>query len=186
MKPKHMTLGVAAIALMAGTAFAQDTTAPTLDSTAPETEMQSEPTTGMGTDMGDAPAVTREYATIEQMTVGDVLSTIVYGPDDERIGDIDYVVSEPDGPAAVIGIGGFLSIGEYTVAIGLDRFEMTEDGSFMLPIPKEELKELPEFDESGVEGLDDDVLIGDLMMDLPAHDSMLKDGEDSDESTVTN
>ena len=47
MKPKHMTLGVAAIALMAGTAFAQDTTAPTLDSTAPETEMQSEPTTGM-------------------------------------------------------------------------------------------------------------------------------------------
>ena len=60
MKLNHMTLGAAAIALMAGGAFAQETTAPAADPALPNTEMQAEPSTDMGTEMGtEAPKLLR-------------------------------------------------------------------------------------------------------------------------------
>ncbi|CAN0588604.1 unnamed protein product, partial [Ectocarpus sp. 12 AP-2014] len=88
MKRNHMMLGAAAIALMAGGAFAQDTTAPATGDAVPNTEMQAEPNTGMA---ADAPALQSEFTSIEEMTVGDVVGTGVFGPDGDRIGEIDYV-----------------------------------------------------------------------------------------------
>lgn len=159
MKLKHMTLGAAAIALMAGGAFAQDATAPAADPAVPNAEMPADGTTDMSTDALIAP----EFASIDEMTVGDVVGTKVFGPEGDRIGEIDYVVAQPEGPAGVIGIGGFLGMGEYTVAIGLDEFQMADDGTFTLAMDKETLKSMPEFDETGVEGLPDDMAIADLM-----------------------
>ncbi|MBB97857.1 MAG: hypothetical protein CML68_25065 [Rhodobacteraceae bacterium] len=182
MKLNHMTLGAAAIALMAGGAFAQETTAPAADPALPNTEMQAEPSTDMGTEMGtEAPVLAPEFASMDEMTVGDVVGTVVNGPEGDRIGEIDYVVAQPSGPAGVIGIGGFLGLGEYTVAIALEEFDMAEDGTFTLPMEKDMLKEMPEFDESGVEGLPDDMLISDLMADegtVPQMDDPMATDED--------
>eukprot|EP01013_Petalomonas_cantuscygni_P043520 TRINITY_DN8273_c0_g1_i1.p1 TRINITY_DN8273_c0_g1~~TRINITY_DN8273_c0_g1_i1.p1 ORF type:complete len:712 (+),score=258.90 TRINITY_DN8273_c0_g1_i1:54-2138(+) len=112
----------------------------------------------------EAQAEVMTFASIDEMTVGDVLGTMVYNPQEERIAEIDYVIAYEEGVAAVLGIGGFLGLGEYTVALPIDQFELGEDGrTFVLPTTKEELKTFPEFDESGVESLPDDLLISSAM-----------------------
>ena len=50
-------------------------------------------------------------------------------PDGEAIGEVDYVIEGENGLEAVIGIGGFLGLGEYTVALPLSDFELNEDYS---------------------------------------------------------
>ena len=133
---------------------------------AAETEMGTDMTgtTDMEGDVAAAPT----FASLDEMTVGDVVGFVAYDPEDNRIGEIDYVVANGDGADAVIGIGGFLGLGEYTVALPLEDFELREDGmSFVLSTDKETLKEQPEFDESDVEGLPDETPVADL---LPAEE----------------
>ena len=55
------------------------------------------------------------------MTVGDLVGKTVYQPDGDKIGDVDYIVGDAGGAYAVIGIGGFLGLGEYTVALPLSE-----------------------------------------------------------------
>lgn len=150
MKLKMLTMTAAVAALMAGGAFAQDT---------PPAEM----TTG---DTMEAPEMQPAFTSIEEMTVGEVIGTVTYDPNGNRIAEIDYVIGGNDGPAAVLGIGGFLGLGEYTVAVPLEEFLLREDGrTFELGTSKEALEALPEFDESNAESLPDDILIGALMSD---------------------
>ncbi|SNR50536.1 PRC-barrel domain-containing protein [Puniceibacterium sediminis] len=106
-----------------------------------------------------------EVATqISAMTVDDIVGTNVIGMDKESIGEVDYVVQQTDGLAFVIGIGGFLGLGEYTVAIPADQFSVNADGDLVLStMTKAELEALPEFNEDDVESLDGDLLIGDLI-----------------------
>ena len=170
MQRKTLTMGVATLALVAGMATAQDTM--TDDPTAPQSNapMTENPVdaTGMGDTMD-----TSSFASIEEMTVGDVIGQLVESPDGDNIGEIDYVIDTPPGPEAVIGIGGFLGLGEYTVSIPLERFDwMAEDGVFVLNEDKETLKDRPEFDEAGVEGLAEDVRLADLMANAPAPEDL--------------
>jgi hypothetical protein len=53
----------------------------------------------------------------------------VYGADNERIGEIDDVILSRDGQieAIVVGVGGFLGIGEKNVAIPFDQVEFMAD-----------------------------------------------------------
>ncbi|APX13078.1 PRC-barrel domain-containing protein [Tateyamaria omphalii] len=114
---------------------------------------ETEAPTAPVTDTGMAAATT-------EMTVADLLGMNVVSANDEVIGEIDYVVNSLDGQAAVIGIGGFLGLGEYTVAIDVSEFEMTEDEQLKLSQYTEtELEALPEFDETGVESLPDETQI---------------------------
>lgn len=161
MKLKTLTMTAAVAALMAGGAVAQDT-------------QPSEMTTG---DTMSAPEMQPAFISIEEMTVGDVIGTVTYDPDGNRIAEIDYVIAGTDGPAAVLGIGGFLGLGEYTVAVPLDEFTLREDGrTFELGTSKEALEALPEFDESNAESLPDDLVIGSLM---PDDDATLPDDADT-------
>ncbi|PIL21817.1 hypothetical protein P775_02255 [Puniceibacterium antarcticum] len=188
-----MMLGSAIAALVAGGAIAQtaDTTPPTASTSdeAPAVEMDNSTTmesdTQMGTDGTTAPdagatmAPESDTATdgttdgmmdtettptsIAEMTVDEVVGTDVVGIDDESVGEVDYVVQQTDGLAFVVGVGGFLGLGEYTVAIPADQFSLNADGDFSLSsMTKEDIKTLPEFTEDGVEGLDGDLVIGDL------------------------
>lgn len=119
---------------------------------------------GMGTAGETMEPVGPQFSSFEEMTVGDVVGLLVRSPEDERIGEIDYVIQPAGGLEAVIGIGGFLGLGEYTVAIPLEDFELVDGGaSLSLATDKETLKSQPEFDESGVEGIDPEVPIADLM-----------------------
>ncbi len=55
----------------------------------------------------------------------------VYNRAGERIGDIDDLLIDRNGQvlAAVVGVGGFLGIGEHKVAISYRSFEMTREAN---------------------------------------------------------
>jgi hypothetical protein len=96
------------------------------------------------------------------MTVGEIVGMNVYSTNNEDVGEIDYIVRDGDAYAAVIGIGGFLGLGEYTVAIPLEQFSLVDgevEGLKLSNWTEEELEAQPEFDESGDVGLDDDYRI---------------------------
>lgn len=148
---KLMT-SAAIVALLSGPALAQGTV----------TDPVTDP--GTGTAYTDPVTPAPLFASIDEMTVGDVIGMIVYGPDGDRIGEIDYVVPHGDGYAGVIGIGGFLGLGEYTVAIPLEEFQLAPEGaSFTLDTDKETLEQTPEFDESDAESLPDETPVADLL-----------------------
>ncbi|MCV3269982.1 PRC-barrel domain-containing protein [Roseobacter sinensis] len=100
-------------------------------------------------------------AEMSGMVVGDLIGMDVAEANGDVIGEIDYVVREGDALAAVIGIGGFLGFGEYTVAIPLSEFSMAgEDGTLKLASWTEaELEAQPEFDETGIQSVPEDMVI---------------------------
>jgi sporulation protein YlmC with PRC-barrel domain len=65
----------------------------------------------------------------DQMRGSDLMDVDVYGADNERIGEIDDVIVSRDGQieAIVVGVGGFLGIGEKNVAIPFDQVEFMAD-----------------------------------------------------------
>ena len=74
------------------------------------------------------------------------------GDDAENIGDVNDIVLDKDGKAeaVIVGVGGFLGIGEKNVA---DRVRQAELGrsrmataGWSIPATKEQLEALPEFD----------------------------------------
>ncbi len=160
MTLNQFLMSTAVAALLAGAATAQDTTGNS-DTGVPTDD--AAPSVGTTTDPGAAaPAV--EYTSLEQMTVGDMLGMSVVSTGGELIGDIDYVIQDANGASAVIGIGGFLGLGEYTVALPLSDFQYdAEQRVLMLDSDKETLESQPEFDESDVESLPDETRIADLM-----------------------
>lgn len=100
-------------------------------------------------------------AEMSTMVVGDLIGKDVAEANGEVVGEIDYIVRDGDKLAAVIGIGGFLGLGEYTVAIPLTEFGMTaeEDVLKLANWTETELEAQPEFDETNVEGLPEDMPI---------------------------
>jgi hypothetical protein len=82
----------------------------------------------------------------------DLIGQVVYGPDNARIGSISDLIVSNDGKTVqgfVIGVGGFLGIGERNVAMQIDRLRMDRgpDGASRLTmdIKKEELANAPAF-----------------------------------------
>jgi hypothetical protein len=96
-----------------------------------------------------------------EMTVGQILGMEVSGADGENVGEIDYIYQGSDGYMAVIGIGGFLGLGEHTVALPLSDFSMNEtgDGLVVNGMTEADLDAMPEIDESELESLPDDHMI---------------------------
>lgn len=174
MKLKTFSMTAAVAAMIAGGALAQDTTA---TDTAPANDGV------VVTD--DATAVAPLYTDMKEMTVGDALSMIAYDPTGERVGDIDYVIQGVDGAEFVVGIGGFLGLGEYTVALPIEEFDLNADGTgFVIDTTKERLEQLPEFDESSAESLPDDVVIGTLIHDEPMMEESVTEEPAAEDSTT--
>jgi len=177
MKLNKLMMTAAASAMIAGGAIAQDTTATTgTDAT-------------IGTDVAtDAPAMAPQFTSISEMTVGDLVGKKVYEPNGDTIGDIDYIVGSSGSADAVIGIGGFLGLGEYTVALPLSEFTYdAEQQMVKLDTTKDALKEQPEYDESGIESLPDETPLSDLIVsaDTSATTSTADDGAmKSDDAAV--
>ena len=92
------------------------------------------------------------------MASADVTATSVVGQPEELIGkdvvdeqgkdvgDIDSVLIDKDGQVkyVIVGVGGFLGIGEQNVALRWDLLRLTEDGKEVIaPVTKELLSQLP-------------------------------------------
>lgn len=150
MKLKLFLTSAATAALLASAGLAQTATDPVPDA-------------GVAVDP-NAAIIEPRFTSKADMTVGDVVGMFTYDAEGNRIGEIDYVVMQPGGLAAVIGIGGFLGLGEYTVALPFKEFELRPDGpGFVLDTTKDALKEIPEFDESGAESLPAETPIATVM-----------------------
>jgi hypothetical protein len=82
----------------------------------------------------------------------DLIGQTVYAPDKAKIGSISDLILSKDGKSVdgfVIGVGGFLGIGEKSVALKMDRLKMASgaDGAVQLSMDmsKDELSNTPTF-----------------------------------------
>ena len=142
-------LATTAIATLVATgAFAQDTTAPAT-TTAPAADPAA-PSEAM-------PADQAQVERADGMLASNLIGETVYngsGDDAENIGEVKDIVMTDDGnaEAVVIGVGGFLGIGEKNVSVEYDKVEWAErDGDRWIVIAgttKEDLEALPDFDRS--------------------------------------
>ena len=80
-------------------------------------------------------------------TVSDVEGMTVVGADEETIGEVGAVIGRSDGTptALTVEAGGFLGIGERTVAIQIDQFAMLDDDRLTLAMTKDQIEQMPEW-----------------------------------------
>ncbi|GAD55573.1 hydrogenase maturation factor [Limimaricola cinnabarinus LL-001] len=126
------------------------------------TEVETEMAEGEAELETTAPAATtagmieREgYTTtpVTDLSTEEINGATVYGANDENIGDIEDLVASDSGEIteAVIGVGGFLGIGEKKVAVNFEDLQIlsNEDGSDIrvyISATEDELKALPEYE----------------------------------------
>ncbi len=75
----------------------------------------------------------------------------LYMADGTEIGEIDNVVISEDGKqaAAVVGVGGFLGLGERDVAIPLDQISMNADDELTTTMTKESIGGMDPYADGG-------------------------------------
>ncbi|MEC5323421.1 PRC-barrel domain-containing protein [Aurantimonas sp. A3-2-R12] len=85
------------------------------------------------------------------LTADNLMGTKVYGPNDEKVGEIGEIALSEEGKvdAIIIDVGGFLGIGEKEVAVAMDNLEFMQDanGSLYLytQFSEDQLKSQPEY-----------------------------------------
>jgi sporulation protein YlmC with PRC-barrel domain len=88
----------------------------------------------------------------------ELVGKTVYGANGEEIGEIDNVVLRNEGGskqvAAVVGVGGFLGIGERKVALPLDQLQMGGEDRITTSMTKEQLSSMQAHEENGWTRLD--------------------------------
>jgi sporulation protein YlmC with PRC-barrel domain len=108
MLTKYITAGVAASALLASVAFAQNPSATT----------NSTP-----------PAATSSSSYQGDWRGSKLVGLSVYNNNNENIGSINDILTDKSGSikAVVIGVGGFLGIGEHLVAMPFDQVKFVDE-----------------------------------------------------------
>jgi hypothetical protein len=154
---KHFALMATVAALAVTPAFAQ--------TTAPKPDSQPAPQAQPSTPSTQAPAATTTQApskamsgekfvntqTSDQWLASDLMDMRIMGSGDENIGSISDLLVDKDGKivAAVVGVGGFLGIGQKNVAISFDALDVTQDKDgnpqARLTLTKQDLEKAPEF-----------------------------------------
>ena len=98
-----------------------------------------------------------------EMRASKLIGTAVNNDAGERIGDINDILLSKDGKVAavVIGVGGFLGLGEHEVAVKFDSLRMTQDADnktvAAISATKDSLKAAPQWrwgNESGTSSVD--------------------------------
>jgi len=76
-----------------------------------------------------------------------ILSKPVYNDQNEKVGDVDDIIITPEKSLsyAIIGVGGFLGLGEHLVAIPFNQFKRGDDKYVLPGATKDKLKALPPF-----------------------------------------
>ncbi|MGR3539954.1 MAG: PRC-barrel domain-containing protein [Hasllibacter sp.] len=99
------------------------------------------------------------YSMFDDTLVNDLVGMDVLAADGEDIGEIDNIGLMGDRLVAIVGVGGFLGLGEHDVALPLERFTMTGEGA-MVNMSATLLESMDEYDETTVEFLPADGMIG--------------------------
>lgn len=131
-----------AVLFAAGPALAQ-TTAPSAPpaTTAPPAATTREAPAGAAT-TGAASAFAR-------MKASDLIGKAVYDTSGDRVGEIDDVVinKQNKATAAVLGVGGFLGIGEKKVAVPMNQLAMQGDRIVASGLTKDSLERMAKYEE---------------------------------------
>jgi hypothetical protein len=137
---RHLPAGVAAVALMAQPALAQDAQQPQ-----PKTE-QEQPAAGAASDQ---PSDTEQQGWV---SVGEVLGAPVVNETGDEVGEIEDVVMKDNAYFAVVSVGGFLGLGDKNVAIPLDELKLGEDEAYLMSAQTEEqLEQMPAYEATQYE-----------------------------------
>ena len=126
MLKKHMAACLVASAFITMPVLAQTSTTPGATSPAqPATSAPSAPA-GAGAAAGGK-FITEQQGT--QWRASKLIGLDVYGADNQKIGDVNDVLVDRQGnaDAVVVGVGGFLGIGEKNVALPFSAFEWQMD-----------------------------------------------------------
>ncbi len=102
------------------------------------------------------------YETFYESRVDDLVGMNVLAESGEDVGEIDSLAVMADQLVAIVGVGGFLGLGEHDVALPLEMFTMT-DGGLMLGMPAETLENMDEYDSTSVQFLPGDGVVGDII-----------------------
>lgn len=153
MRTLFLTTAVAA--LTAGIAVAQDTS-PTV---APEAGAAAPPTAD-GTGMA-------MYGDFADTPVRDIVGQSVLARDGADVGEVETLFLSGDRVMAVVGVGGFLGIGEHDVALPLTDFVATDQGLMLAEVSQEDLEAMPEV-EGDFETLSMDVTVAGAPVGEPA------------------
>jgi hypothetical protein len=147
--PKHIALLATVAALAVTPALAQQSTTPAPSQPAPQAQpAPTKPDTMTSTGMTKSFIDTQ---TANQWSASKLIGLKVVGGNNESIGEINDLLVDDSGNlvAAVIGVGGFLGIGEKDVAIAFDSVDIMRDADgneqAKLAMTKEQLQNAPEF-----------------------------------------
>ena len=151
---KYTLTAAALAAVLASPAFAQQP-APNTDKT-----MQAAPQGTMSNDNAtmDKSAIAQPAGFMQQQNASEwrgskLIGASVYGPDKKSIGDINDVLIGNDGrvTAVVVGVGGFLGVGEKNVALPFQALDVerkadsTSIDKITVNYTKDQLKNAPTF-----------------------------------------
>ena len=111
----------------------------------------------------------------DTILVSSLIGATVENNQGEEIGDINDILASRDGSVkgVVIGVGGFLGLGEKDVAIEFDRIELVEEDETVrltLDVTAEELENAPAFETAEARGTEvyESEEAGDPMKKAPA------------------
>ncbi|WP_417743816.1 PRC-barrel domain-containing protein [Salipiger sp.] len=171
---KYFYITAIALPIVTGSAWAQETTIQPTDQAPVEQTEGETPDAGMAGDAPAAGDMATESAPVEGIAaessdsettvapsdavvpqqdsaemLGDwLLSTSVTSPDGATIGSIkDFIITE-DGQitAVILGVGGFLGIGEKDIAVDYSQLDIQYDGNaIQLAMTREEADAAPEY-----------------------------------------
>ncbi|MCP4617312.1 MAG: PRC-barrel domain containing protein [Bradyrhizobium sp.] len=114
---KYAIAGMAGTALLASAAFAQSPSTPS-DTT------RNSPTTTMSSTSSTAPSSFHG-----NWRASKLVGLSVYNEKNESVGSINDMLTDKDGKivAVVIGVGGFLGVGEHLVAVPFDKVKFSTE-----------------------------------------------------------
>jgi sporulation protein YlmC with PRC-barrel domain len=85
---------------------------------------------------------------LDALGTDEIVGKKVVSQQGEEIGEIEDVVVDTSSQLklAVIDVGGFLGIGEKSVAVGFDQLQLSDDGRIRSDLTRETLETQPEYD----------------------------------------
>jgi sporulation protein YlmC with PRC-barrel domain len=147
---KKLMITTAMSGLMIGAAMAQAT--PPAQSTPEKSAAPAVKSTTTGAATSDSAHFVNAQST-DQWLSSKFIGTDVIGTDDKKIGDVSDVLLDQKGTvvAYVVGVGGFLGIGEKNVALAPTSFELVpgkdpSDVKLRLSMTKDQLQQAANFE----------------------------------------
>lgn len=113
-------------------------------------------------ELGDAGTQEADTGMLGQRRAEEVIGQPLVNATGEEIGDIkDLVLDSGQVVYAVVGVGGFLGMGERKVTIPFEQIQLSEDEArIMTLMTEEDLKALPEYDPEQYEPMERERTIG--------------------------